>query len=143
MTDSPKMQEVIQELAKRYQLDLTDPNAFLRLDLPEHDTLVIDHVAVSQIAVSHCFEECGGWKIDREVVFFLSDGQWIPIEITQMATGWLAFAKVDRQGQRLIRINSCGQEALAQFCDRWASKLEQEKWLELGIPYVSWLPPSR
>ena len=83
-------------------------------------------------------------KIDREVIFFTGDSsQWIPIEITQLATGWHAFAKLDAQGQHILRINHCDQERLADFAERWACTLIRQHWLEQGIPYVPWTPPSR
>ena len=144
MKASPTMHQVVQQLVERHGVDLAQVGAFLRLDLPDQDSLVIDHMGTSQIAVTSCFAEAGDWKIDREVIFFTGDSkQWIPIEITQQATGWKAFAKLDAHGQRLLRINHCDQERLADFAERWACMLIRQHWLELGIPYVPWTPPSR
>ena len=144
MKPSPTMQQIVQHLEERHGVVLVQVGAFLRLDLPEQDSLVIDHIGTSQIAVTCCFEEDGDWQIDREVIFFTGyPPQWIPIEITQQATGWKAFAKLDTHGQRLLRINHCDQERLADFAERWACKLIRQNWLEQGIPYVTWTPPSR
>lgn len=144
MKASPTMHQVVQQLVERYGVDLAQTGAFLRLDLPDQDSLVIDHMGTSQIAVTSCFAEGGDWKIDREVIFFTGyQQQWIPIEITQLATGWHAFAKLDAHGQRILRINYCDQERLADFAERWACKLIRQHWLEQGIPYTAWTPPSR
>src|SRR5215208_6392816 len=106
MKASPTMQQVVQQLAQRHGVDLSPIGAFLRLDLPEQDSLVIDHLARSQIAVACCFEECGQWKIDREVLFFTGYTDWIPLEITQLATGWTAYARLDADGAQIVRLNS-------------------------------------
>jgi hypothetical protein len=137
------MQQLVQLLAERHGVDLCPVGAYLRLDLPEQDSLVIDHLATAQMAVAQCFEECGAWKIDREVIFFTGYGDWLPLEITQLATGWMAFARLDTAGQRIVRINHCGQEKLAEFSERWVRKLLRQNWLEQGVRYETWTPPSR
>lgn len=143
MKPSPTMQQVIQQIAARHGVDPSQP-VYLRLDMPERDSLVIDYGAKSLVAVVSCFEECGEWKVDREVLFFTGyHYDWIPIEITQLATGWTAYAKLDATGQHLVRINHCGQERLAEFTERWAQKLARQNWLEQGVPYEPWIPPSR
>lgn len=143
MKASPTMQQFVQQLAQRHGVDLTPLGAFLRVDLPEQDSLVIDHVGTAQVAVAICFVESGAWQIEREVVFFTGHDEWIPMEITQAATGWMAYAKLDGAGQHLVRSNPCGQEKLAEFTEQWAAKLIRQKWLEAGEVYQYWLPPSR
>jgi hypothetical protein len=123
MKASPTMQQLVQRLVEQHGVDLTPVGAFLRLDQPEHDSLVIDHLARAQIAVTGCFEECGVGKIDREVLFFTGYTDWIPLEITQLATGWTAYARLDADGAQIVRLNPCGQEKLAEFTERWAHKL--------------------
>jgi hypothetical protein len=141
---SPTMQQMVQQLLERYNSELCSIGAFLRLDLPEYDSLVIDHMGPSQIAMMTCFVECGKWQIDREVIFFTGNPQqWIPIEITQLETGWTAFARLSSDYHRIARINPCDQEKLAEFTERWARKLMRQNWLEQGTPYLPWTPPSR
>lgn len=138
------MQEFVQGLLERYNVELCQVGAFLRLDQPMYDSLVIDQVGASQLAVMICFVECGVWKIDREVIFFTGDPkQWIPLEITQLETGWTAFARLSSDSQRIVRLNPCGQERLAEFTERWARKLMGQNWLTEGMPYVTWTPPAR
>lgn len=144
MKPSPTMQQVVQQLVRRHNVDLSHAGAFLRLDLPDCDSLVIDHVDRSQVAVALCYEAGDQWKIDREVIFFTGyPPDWIPLEITQSATGWTAYAKLDSTAQHIVRINHCDQEKLAEFTERWAHKLMRQNWLEQGIPYELWTPPSR
>lgn len=137
------MQQFVCELAERYDVDLSQVGVYIRLDMPEYDSLVIDHIGRSQIAVAQCFAEGGAWKIDREVVFFTGYTHWVPMEITQITTGWTAYAKLDANGDRLVRINQCGQEKLAEFVERWVQKLSKQNWLEQGELYQFWVPPSR
>lgn len=143
MKPSPTMQAFVQQLAQQHGVDLAPVGTYLRLDLPEQDSLVIDHLGTAQLAVTSCFEEGGEWKIDREVVFFTGYGDWLPIEITQLATGWHACAKLDAAGQRLVRLNPCDQARLADFAERWAHKLMRQTWLDQSIRYAAWTPPAR
>lgn len=144
MKASPKMKTVVQQLAARYQLDLTQITAFLRLDLPDHDSLVIEVIGPAQIAVTLCFEEAGEWKIEQEIIFLTSTpNDWVAIEITHLRTGWYAAVKLNAHGQRIVRINHGGQEWLAEYADRWAEQLEQQNWLDQGEVYQPWTPPWR
>ena len=144
MNESPTIQHLMQQLLDRYNVDLCSVGTFLRLDQPEHNSLVIDHMGTAQISIMTCYVECGEWRIDREVLFFTGyPNQWIPIEITQMETGWTAFARLSSDSQRIARINHCGQERLAEFTECWARKLTRQNWLERGTPYLTWTPPSR
>ena len=144
MKASPTMQDVVQQLMTRHGVDITLCNLFLRLDLAGHDSLVIDHVGSSQLVVAHCFEQDGIWFAEREILFFVHrQNGWVPIEITQLPTGWTAYAKLDTNQQSLVRINHCGQEKLAEFTERWARKLLSQGWLEQSVPYLPWVPPSR
>lgn len=144
MKASPTMQQMVQQLIERHLVDLSTVGAFLRLDLPGHDSLVIDHSGPSQITVMTCFETCGEWQIDCEVLFFTgAQSAWIPLEIMQWATGWTAFARLSSDHQRVVRINHCGQEKLAEFTERWAGKLMRQPWLDQATPYCPWTPPGR
>lgn len=144
MKASPTMQEFVQQLLERYNVELCYVGAFLRVDQPIYDSLVIEQMGSSQLAVMICFVECGEWKIDREVIFFTGyQKQWIPLEITQLETGWTAFARLSSDSQRLVRLNPCGQERLAEFTEQWAHKLQGQNWLTQGTSYVTWTPPSR
>jgi hypothetical protein len=135
MKGSPTMQQMVQQLVERYNVDLCPVGTFLRLDQAGHDSLVIDHIGAAQISVMTCYVDCGERQIDREVLFFIGyPNQWIPIEITQMETGWTAFARLSSDSQRIARINHCGQERLAEFTERWARKLARQNWLEQGTP---------
>lgn len=144
MKPSLMMKQVVQQLAERYGLDLSRRDSFLRLDMPNYDSLVVAVIGPSQIAVTCCFEEGAGWKIDREVILFTPPGgDWLPIEITQLETGWHACAKLDSAGERIVQINQCDQARLAEFTERWARRLSQQNWLEQGVLYRPWTPPWR
>lgn len=143
MKANPTMQTFVQQLGQRHGVDLTPVGAYLRLDLPEQDSLVLDHLAPTQMAVTHCFAECGEWQIEREVVFFTGYDAWLAIECTQLVTGWHACAKLDITGQRLVRLNHCDQERLADFVESWARQLMRQHWLDQGVRYATWTPPAR
>lgn len=144
MKASPMMKTVVQQLAAHHKLDLTHIGEFLRLDMPGHDSLVIEVVGPSQIAVTVCFEEGNEWKIDQAIIFLINaQNDWLAIEITHLRTGWYAAAKLAVDGQQIVRVNHCGQEWLADYADRWAEQLEQQNWLDQGEVYQPWTPPWR
>ena len=144
MKPSPTMQQVVQRLTKQHGVDLLALDTFLRLDLAGHDSLVIDHVGTAQLAVAHCFAQEGEWFVEREVLFFIQAQRgWIPMEITQLPTGWTAYAKLDANGHCLLRVNHCGQEKLADFTEQWARKLLAQGWLEHSVAYTPWASPTR
>lgn len=59
MKASPTMQEFVQQLLERYNGELCHVGAFLRVDQPMYDSLIIDQMGPSQLAVMTCFVECG------------------------------------------------------------------------------------
>lgn len=107
MKTSLTMQQLVCQLAECYAVDLSQVGVYLRLGMPKHDFLVMDHIGRLQIAVAQCFTECSAWKIDRKVVFFTDYINWVPIAITQLTTGWTAYAKLDINIERKTPIRIC------------------------------------
>jgi hypothetical protein len=132
MKTSPKMQQVIEQLAKKHQLDLSQVEAHLRLEMPGYQPLVIENIGCQRISVAHYFEQNGDLIADPDVVFFAGYGVWVPMEITQVLGGYRRYAALDEAGQTIVRIDVRGQAALATFSEQWAQNILDQGWLQCG-----------
>lgn len=136
MRTSPKMQKMIEQLAKRYRLDLTKVEAHLRLTMPGYHRLVIENIGLNCISVACYFEQNGDLVADPDVVFFTGYGAWVPIEITQVMDVYRRYAELDAAGQSIVRINVRGQAALAAFSEQWAQNISAQGWLRHAQPLM-------
>jgi hypothetical protein len=136
MKTSPKMQAVIVQLARRHGLDLTQVGAYLRLDLPGYDRLVIESIGSQQVSVAHYFEANGDLVAEPDVVFFTGSGPWIPIAITQTLGGYRSYAQLAQDGRQIQRLERQGQAELAAFTEVWAQNLMDQGWLERGQQFI-------
>jgi hypothetical protein len=136
MKTSEAMREMITKLAEKHGLDLTNPEARLRLDMPGFDRLVIEKSGEHLVSVAHYFEQSGELLADPKIVFFINDLGWIPIEITQALGGHRVYAIISPDGQEVALINTLGQMSLALFAEDWARNIETQGWLEEGIKWV-------
>ena len=127
---SPKMQQVIGELAARHGVDLTHQGAYLRLEMPGFDRLSIEHIGGNRLSVAHYYEQMGDLIADPEIVFFTPELGWYPIEITQVFTGWRKVAIIDANG-RITAVHVRGQHDVAQFTSLWRN-IWAQGWIERG-----------
>ena len=130
MKTSPKMQAVIEQLARQHGLDLSQAEAHLRLTMPNFDRLVIENIGFQCISVAHYFEMNGDLIADPDVVFFTGYGEWAPIEITQVLAGHRRYAELGDAGHRIVRFDLRGQADLAVFAEQWAKNIRDQGWLE-------------
>lgn len=131
MKPAPRMQQIITAIAAKHSLDLAADEAHLRLTMPGYDRLVIEKIAPKQISVAHYFEQNGDAVADPDIVFFMDDTGWIPIEITQVF-GYQRVAFLRADGERIIAALPGDQVAVAVFADDWAENLKLQKWLDDG-----------
>jgi hypothetical protein len=132
MKTSPKMQHVIEQLAKQHGFDLSQDEAHLRLEMPGFDRLVIETIGLRRISVAHYFEVNDDLVADPDVVFFTGYGAWVSIEITQAMGIYRRYAYLDEAGQTIERLNVRGQAELAVFVEQWAHNLLDQGWLVRG-----------
>ena len=69
MKPSPKMRQVIEQLAAKHEVNLSEVGASLRLDMPGYDPLYIQRSGPTLIRVAHRFEAQGLLVADPEVLF--------------------------------------------------------------------------
>ncbi len=81
--------------------------------------------------MAHYFEQNGDAIADPDIVFFMDDTGWIPIEITQVF-GYQRVAFLRPDGDRIIAALPDDQVAVAVFADDWAQNIRDQGWLEHG-----------
>ena len=88
MRSCPKMQAVIRALTEKHGVDMTQPQSYLRLDMPNFDRLIVETIDARRLVVAHYFEQNGDLVPDPSVTFFVIDsGEWVPIGIEQALGG--------------------------------------------------------
>lgn len=134
MQTCPKMQRIIEQIAAKHTLKLTEPGARLRLDLPGYDRLCIEVLSETKVSVAHFYDAHGYLIPEPDVVFYTGDSSgWIPIELTQSLTGCSVCAVVTTDEQLIAQTTATQQWALAVFCEQWAQHLTEQGWLDAGI----------
>lgn len=71
MKTTAKMQETVTALAQRHGLDLREKGAYLRLDMPHFDRLVIEVLHPTLVSVAHVYEPRPGVHLADPGIVFL------------------------------------------------------------------------
>jgi hypothetical protein len=107
MKSSREMQEMMTQLAAKHGLDLSTPEAYLRLEMAGFDRLVIEKIGQHLVKVGHYYEQQDGPIADPEVIFFTGTPEWVPLEITQVLGGHRAHARLAVDGERGLKWSPC------------------------------------
>lgn len=143
MKACPKMKAVIEQLAQQHGVNLSCPEAYLRLELAGFDRLVLENIGWQRISVAHYFELNGDLVAEPDVVFFTGHaGQWFPLEITQSLTGWQCYGRLAADGSRIEAYHPTGQADLAEFAEQWAQNLVEQGWLTDAHKFVRKVVPT-
>lgn len=142
MKTSKKMQAVITRIAEKHGLDLTEVGAYLRLEMPSYQPLVIHVLPQNRVVVAH-YDEPPGMDVqigDPEIVFFTNYAEWVPMSITQAVGGFRIYAALTPDKENLATIAPKSQADLAEFAEMWARNIERQGWLEEGRKHDPSLP---
>lgn len=129
MQASPEMQKVIGELATKHGVDLTVVGAWMRLELPHFDRLVVECIGVNRVSVAHYYESFGDLVTCPEIVFAVENGQWFAISYETGGVGYDVFARKSN-GAWLYKPDA--QKGAATFADEWAGNIRSQGWIEQG-----------
>jgi hypothetical protein len=135
MKTAPQLQEFILQLAEKHGMVIHQPGAYLRLDL-DGDSLVLEHLGASRIAIAHQLYLFHEWVVDPEIVLWTDYAAgWAPIEVNQVQGGWHSYAELDANGDLVDFTDVEDQAALASFAEEVVvPNLTTRGWLERGIP---------
>lgn len=129
MKPSPLMQQLIEQLAAKHKVDLTEPGASLEVAmLNQKDWLAIDTSDGRHITVSHCYMKEDGLETDP-CILLLTDCPfgWLPLDILYSTSEWEAFVEATRPNEAPEAVE------LATLTEYWAEMFAAQGWLEKGV----------
>lgn len=127
MKPSPLMQQLIERLAAKHEVDLSEPDQYLRLSMPNCPIqLVIETTHDRRLMVS-CYGKDETDDADPEMLFEpgYPDG-WLPVELLYSPQEWETFS------QETSLSISPNEVDLADLTEYWASRLVEQGWLDHG-----------
>jgi hypothetical protein len=140
MKSTPAMQKIINKIVKKYLdigLDETVLTTYmttevhLHLDMPPFQPLVIERIGNRHISVVHYFEQNGDLVPDPDIVFYIDEDGWYPVEF-QNQLKYQRLAKFDDNGNLVVENKQ--QRDVASFCATWAKNIIYQGWLENATP---------
>jgi len=132
MKQSQQMQSIIEKLVAKHRVDVTADDAYLKLTLPYYMPLVIRNGGLHRVSVYHYFMQNGDVMPDPQIIFWVHQGQWYPIEVTQILGGHRSYARLSVDGTQALGVNQRAQADLASFAQMWAQNIQDQGWLEQG-----------
>lgn len=142
MNTTPKLKQLIEEVAQKHNFDLYQFGAYLRLDL-DGERLIIENLGARRISIAYQLFRFSEWLTDPEIVIWIMDSlsegeeseqQWVPTEINQIQDGWQACAGFDPKGNMIAFFRHEWQTWLADFTETIVvPNLVSHGWLENGI----------
>lgn len=141
MKTTVKMQEMVTTLAAKHGLDLREKGAYLRLDMPHYDRLVIEVLHPNLVSVAHIYEPRPGVNLaDPGIVFFTGLAEWVPVEIGQRIGGYRIYAVLSEELDDILSVLPQEQADLASFAEMWADNIRDQGWLDEGVPFDESVP---
>lgn len=140
MKPVPLLQQIVVQLARRYDVDWQRTGVYLRLRLEGHGHLVVENIGAHRLSLTNYIPVGYDLVADPEVVLYtdyhphgVSAAVWAPMEITQLFSGWHLHAEIDLQGNLLVH-DLVGQVELATFCEQiLARNLARDGWLVSAV----------
>jgi hypothetical protein len=132
MDTSPKFRDVISALACKHGLDLTAPEAHLKISNEPYMDLYIEKIGPYLLSVAHFRHELCYEIPDPQVILHTLHPEWVPIEIHQVL-GTRQAAWLDDTGTRIVGFQPTAQGSIAIFSEWWADNLRDQDWLEYSI----------
>lgn len=126
-TLSPKMQQFITRLATQYAVDLASPGAWLRLTAgPAY--LLTGYAGEGHLTLSYGNQTHEETVPDLQIVFWVTQQGWQPVEILNSAEIWDAYEQAHHTDQAYPTEDHQGQLNFASFTEYWADYLESVTW---------------
>lgn len=130
MQSSSYMQQIVAQIAIKHGVDLSKVGASMRLDMPHMDRLCIERISHHEVSVAHYFEANGDLIAEPDIVFYVVNNTWYPIQIQQSITGWQELANIT--AGVVEHVATRRQADVARFADYWARNIKDQNWLEYG-----------
>lgn len=126
-TTSPRMEQVITQLAASHEIDLSQKGASLHLDVPDqHQRWLIGHIDEQRVGVTRLqVDKEDGLAPDLDMVFAVKLEGWEPVEIIHAQAPWDKFSQ-SYQAQNLAVFDAQGDLPFCVFTEFWAQQIERQ-----------------
>ena len=133
MKTSKAMQAIVGKIASKHGVDISQPGAYLKLEMPGYQPLSMECIGTHQVAVMHTFIQEGDVMRDPEIVFFTGYPEWVAIAVTQDPVGvYREYAELSEEGETILRYQRRGQAELAAFANTFARNIAAQGWWQRG-----------
>ena len=128
----PQMQQFIERLTSKHQVDLSIADVRLWLALPDTtERLLIASLTGQRISITHCIADADEQlACDTDLVFLVAEAGWQPIELLHTEAVWAAYRETVAATGGVQVFDEAGEISLPRFAEYWASTLEQQRWLD-------------
>ena len=143
MVSSPKMKEIISQIAKKHEFDLDAEGVHLCLRLNGCEQLDIWKAHPQIIDVTHRYvdedesdvpEGDLEWTFDPDVEFFMNDNdEWCPTYIKRPLTNFRRYIRFKSNGNWTYEVRKEDHKNLAQFTEYWADVIRKQGWLQRAV----------
>lgn len=134
MKPCPAMKHLIEQLADKHGINLSQVGAQFHLKMEGLDSLVVENLGYGQLLVAHYFTYNGDLVPDPAIVFFISHANgWIPLQITMSLTGTQTYVLMSIDHLTVLVHHVATQEILAEFAEMWAQQIEAQGWLDSSL----------
>ena len=129
MKPSPTMQQLIEQLAAKHNVDLSQPRATLRLTLSGRDDWLVVYTADGRhISLSRCVNAAGSVDTDPYILLLMDyPTGWLPLDLLYSPTEWEAFAHATTLAEDLDAVD------LVELTEYWAGLFIAQGWLERSV----------
>jgi len=128
----PQMQQFIERLAAKHQVDFSIAGVRLWLALPGTiERLLIAGLSGERVGLTHCIADTDEQlACDTDLVFLVDEAGWQPIELLHTDVVRAAYVKVIAATGGVQIFDEVGEISLPRFAEYWAIMLEQQRWLD-------------
>lgn len=132
----PRMQQFIEQLAVKHQMDVSVAGVRLWLELSgTTERLLIANLSGQRISVTHCVADVNEQLVcDTDLVFSVDEAGWQPIEFLHTEAVWTAYVQGMAAAGGAQVYDEAGEICLPRFAEYWAERLTQQHWLEESQP---------
>ena len=143
----PRMQQFIEQLATKHQLDVSVSGVRLWLILPgTSEYLLIAGLSGQRVGLTHCVADADGrLACAMDLVFLVNEVGWQPIELLHSEAVWAAYVQRMAATGGAQVYDEAGEIRLLSFAEDWVRQLTQQHWLEDSQPvlvYVRYHPAA-
>jgi hypothetical protein len=128
----PIMQQFIEQLVSKHQVDVSVAGVQLWLALPgTKERLLIAGLSGQRISITHCIADADDQLVcDTDLVFLVAEVGWQPLELLHTETVWADYVQRMAATGSVQVFDEAGEIRLPSFAESWASTLEQQRWLD-------------